>query len=204
VNYILKTVLLPALMISVSYGASANSVGASARATTGPAREVRVETTIKAPVAEVWRAWTTSAGAQEFFAPKTNIRLAIGGPYEIYFDPKDESKGTKGLKILSYAPEEMISFQWNAPPDMPEVRDGGTWVVVQMRPEGTQTHVTITHLGWKDGAEWDRAYQHFTRGWSDLMGRLEFRFANGPIDWSKEVETKDKEHFSLKGRPTTR
>jgi uncharacterized protein YndB with AHSA1/START domain len=150
-------------------------------------RSVRVEGTIKAPVSEVWRVWTTSQGAEEFFAEKANIQLAIGGPYEIQFDPKDERSGTKGLKILSYSPEEMISFQWNAPPEFAEVRNGGTWVVVQMRPEGPdRTHLTVTHLGWKEGAEWDHAYVHFERGWGDLMKRLERRFTDGPIDWKKE------------------
>jgi uncharacterized protein YndB with AHSA1/START domain len=124
---------------------------------------------------------------RNFFAEKANIRLAIGGPYEIQFDPKDERSATKGLKILSYAPEEMISFQWNAPPEMPDVRNGGTWVVVQMRPEGTdRTHVTVTRFGWKEGAEWDRAFEPFTRGWGGLMKRLERRFTDGPIDWNKE------------------
>ena len=156
-------------------------------AETVSARAVRVETTVKAPVSEVWRVWTTSQGAEEFFAQKANIRLAIGGPYEIQFDSNDERSGTKGLKILSYAPEEMISFQWNAPPEYPDVRNGGTWVVVQMRQEGTdRTRVTVTHLGWKEGPEWDRAYDHFVRGWDDLMKRLERRFTDGPIDWSKE------------------
>ena len=126
------------------------------------ARGVRVEGTVKAPVSEVWRVFTTSRGAEEFFAEKANIRLAIAGPYEIQFDPKNEQSGTKGLKILSYAPEEMISFQWNAPTEYPEVRNGGTWVVVQMRSEGPSgTHVSVTHYGWKDGAEWDQAYAHF-------------------------------------------
>src|SRR5580700_947341 len=151
------------------------------------ARAVRVEATIDAPVSEVWRLWTTSQGAEEFFAQKANIGLAIGGPYEIQFDPKNEQSGTKGLKILSYVPKEMISFQWNAPTEYPEVRNGGTWVVVQMRPEGAQrTHVTVTHLGWKQGPEWDRAYDHFVQGWGDLMKRLERRVGDGPIDWNKE------------------
>jgi uncharacterized protein YndB with AHSA1/START domain len=181
--------ILPILLLAL---VAVNPVTAQERsnrtaAETGPARWVRADATVKAPVAEVWRVWTTSEGAEEFFAEKANIRLAIGGPYEIQFDPKDERSGTKGLKILSYAPEEMISFQWNAPPEMPEVRNGGTWVVVQMRPEGTdRTRVTVTHYGWKDGAEWDRAFVHFTRGWGGLMTRLERRFTDGPIDWNKE------------------
>jgi uncharacterized protein YndB with AHSA1/START domain len=151
------------------------------------ARAVRVEATIDAPVSEVWRLWTTSQGAEEFFAQKANIGLTIGGPYEIQFDPKDETSGTKGLKVLSYAPKEMISFQWNAPTEYPEVRNGGTWVVVQMRPEGAErTHVIVTHLGWKQGPEWDRAYDHFVQGWGDLVKRLERRVTDGPIDWNKE------------------
>ena len=44
-----------------------------------------------------------------------------------------------------------------------------TWVVVEMSPvEAHKTHVTLTHLGWKNGPEWDRAYVHFERGWSEL------------------------------------
>jgi uncharacterized protein YndB with AHSA1/START domain len=156
-------------------------------AQTNSVRAVHVEGTVKAPVAEVWRVWTTSEGAEEFFAQKANIRLAIGGLYEIQFDPHDERSGTKGLEILSYVPEEMISFQWNAPPEYPEVRNGGTWVVVEMRPEGPdRTHVSVTHLGWKEGPEWDAAFGHFTRGWGDLMKRLERRFTDGPINWNKE------------------
>jgi len=139
---------------------------------------------------------------REFFAEKANIRLGIGEPYEIQFDPQDERSGTKGLKILSYAPEEMISFQWNAPPEMPEARNGGTWVVVQMRPDGTdRTRVTVTHYGWKDGAEWDRAFVHFTRGWGDLMKRLERRFTDGSIDWNKErmmyQESRERNHLAF-------
>jgi uncharacterized protein YndB with AHSA1/START domain len=146
-----------------------------------------VEGTINAPLSEVWRVFTTSEGAQEFFAQKANIKLVIGGPYEIQFDPADERSGTKGLKVLSYAPEEMISFQWNAPPEFPEVRDGGTWVVVAMHPaDAYRTCVTVTHLGWKDGPEWHEAYLHFQQGWDELMSRLQKRFTEGPIDWSKQ------------------
>jgi uncharacterized protein YndB with AHSA1/START domain len=150
-------------------------------------RAVRVEGTVNAPIRQVWRAFTTSEGAEEFFAQRANIGLAIGGPYEIQFDPKDERSGTKGLKILSYAPEEMISFQWNAPPELPEVRNGGTWVVVEMEPvDAYRTHVTITHLGWKIGPQWDQAYVHFQSGWRDLIARLQKRFTDGPIDWTTQ------------------
>ena len=70
-------------------------------------REVRVEEKIDAPLAEVWRVFTTSRGAEEFFAEKANI-----------------------------------------------------------------------------GPQWDGAYVHFERGWSELLSRLEKRFTDGPINWS--------------------
>jgi uncharacterized protein YndB with AHSA1/START domain len=156
-------------------------------AQTAHSRTVHVEGAVNAPIAEVWRVWTTSNGAQEFFAQKANIHLGIGGPYEIQFDPNDERSGTKGLKILSFLPERMVSFEWNAPPEMPEVRNGGTWVVVMMRPlSPDRTNVSITHLGWKDGPEWDDAYRHFVRGWSECLARLQQRFKDGPIDWNKQ------------------
>lgn len=152
-----------------------------------PPRAVRVETTVNASAADVWRAWSTSEGAMEFFGPKANIQLAIGGPYEIYFDPADDRQGTKGLKILSYLPQEMISFQWNAPPDMPTVRNGGTWVAMQMSPiDATHTKVALTHLGFQDGEEWERAFLFFTGAWNIVLKRFERRFKEGPIDWSKE------------------
>jgi len=116
-------------------------------------RSVRVEGVVAAPVSEVWRVFTTSEGAREFFAQKANIDLELGGLYQIQFDATDERSGTKGLRILSYAPQEMISFQWNAPPDLPAVRDGGTWVVVGLsgakswaRKEKTIHHMELLSI----------------------------------------------------------
>jgi uncharacterized protein YndB with AHSA1/START domain len=183
--WLLSTAILSLALLETSVVAQESSASQPSAQVTGKA--VRAEGVVDAPVSEVWRVFTTSQGAEEFFAQKANIHLALGGPYEIQFDPKDERSGTKGLKILSYAPQEMISFQWNAPPEMPEVRNGGTWVVVTMASVNThQTRVTIEHLGWKKGPEWDAAYGHFVEGWGGLMDRLKRRFSDGPIDWAKE------------------
>jgi uncharacterized protein YndB with AHSA1/START domain len=184
---LLQSVIPMVLAIVVALAAlpsAAQNTQRPRKASTSSGRMVCVEKDINAPVSEVWRAFTTSAGAEEFFAEKANIGLAIRGPYEIEFDDRSD---TKGLKILSYAPEEMISFQWNAPPEFPEVRNGGTWVVVEMRPiDDHRTYVALSHLGWKYGGEWDQAYAHFQRGWGELMDRLSERFTEGLIDWSKQ------------------
>jgi uncharacterized protein YndB with AHSA1/START domain len=149
-------------------------------------RVIRKEVIVRAPVAEVWRTWTTSEGAATFFAPKAKIELAVGGAYELYFvpDAPEGSQGSEGIKILSYLPGEMLTFDWNAPPQFAEERKARTWVVVQLaRIDGDSTRVTLTHLGWKDGGRWSEVYDYFDRAWATVLARLRHRFQAGPIDW---------------------
>jgi uncharacterized protein YndB with AHSA1/START domain len=87
-------------------------------------RVIRKEVKVNASVEKAWKAWTTSEGAATFFAPKARIELTLGGRYELYFDleaPKG-SQGGEGCRVLSFLPMEMLSFEWNAPPEFPEVR----------------------------------------------------------------------------------
>jgi uncharacterized protein YndB with AHSA1/START domain len=149
-------------------------------------RTIRKEITVTAPVSTVWEAWTTREGVTTFFAPQANVELFIGGRYEMLFDPEAPagSQGGEGLRILSYLPEEMLSFEWNAPPRFPSVRGERTWVVVQFEPEqGDSTRVTLTHLGWREGEAWDQVYDYFLHAWDIVLGRLAYRFSTGPIDW---------------------
>ncbi len=77
---ILLTSISLALMLA-PIAAFAQHVSPSSTERSEP-RVVRVEGTVNGPVSEVWRVWTTSTGAEEFFAEKANIQLSIGGPYE--------------------------------------------------------------------------------------------------------------------------
>jgi len=149
-------------------------------------KKIQKQVIVAASLAEVWQAWTTEEGALTFFAPKANVELKIGGRYEMLFNPDDPPglQGGEGLKILSYSPQEMLSFTWNAPPKYPTVRDQHTWVVVQFEPVDVgSTRVTLTHLGWQTGGEWDQVFDYFVRAWDVVLGRLQYRFSNGPINW---------------------
>ena len=94
-----KPIVLIALGLT-AFAVPAQSASHPKNSPTTSGRAVRVEGDVNAPASEVWRVFSTSDGAEEFFAQKANIGLAIGGPYEIQFDPKDERSGTRGLKIL--------------------------------------------------------------------------------------------------------
>jgi uncharacterized protein YndB with AHSA1/START domain/uncharacterized protein YciI len=140
-------------------------------------KHIRKFVTVNAPPEEVWRMWTTSEGMATFFAPKSRIELAPGGAYELYIIPEAEEgqRGSDGCKVLSYIPNEMISFTWNAPPSIPEIRnhEHRTHVVVTLRPTGKdQTLVTLTHLGWLEGPEWDKAHDYFDKAWTGVLMHL--------------------------------
>lgn len=143
----------------------------------------------------VWDAWTSEEGVRSFFAPACNIELRVDGPYEILFDPTAEpgKRGGEGLRILAIQPKKMLSFTWNAPPEMPDARKQRTHVVIRLEPQsGSQTKVSLVHDGWGDGGEWDQAFAYFTRAWLQIvLPRLKYRFAVGPVDWDNPPKLED-------------
>jgi uncharacterized protein YndB with AHSA1/START domain len=47
----------------------------------GPEEPLESKATIDAPVAEVWEAWTTSAGITSWMAPAGEVDFRVGGKY---------------------------------------------------------------------------------------------------------------------------
>jgi uncharacterized protein YndB with AHSA1/START domain len=145
------------------------------------------EITVPAPVSEVWQAWTTDAGVRTFFAPESRIDLRVGGSYELYFDIEAAPglRGGEGDIILAIQPEKMLSFSWNGPPEVGELRMQHTHVCVyfeEIDPE--HTHVTLRHDGWGVGKDWDAVREYFQQAWFKVvLPRLLQRFTHGPIDW---------------------
>jgi uncharacterized protein YndB with AHSA1/START domain len=151
-------------------------------------RAITKQVVVKAPVDAVWNAWTTTQGVKSFFAPDARVEARPDGPFEIYMNPYAEPgmKGADNMRFLAVQPQKMISYTWNAPPSLPEARQQRTVVIVRFAPAGEgQTQVTLTHLGWGDGGEWDKAYQYFDRAWGSVLGNLQKRFVDGPIDFTE-------------------
>jgi len=97
------------------------------------------------------------------------------------------------LKILAIQPKKMLSFTWNAPPEIPEVQKQRTHVVIRLDPlSDNQTRVSLAHDGWGDGGELDQAFNYFTRAWLQIVPpRLRYRFTLGPIDWNNLPKLED-------------
>jgi uncharacterized protein YndB with AHSA1/START domain len=150
-------------------------------------RIIEGEIIVEADLNDVWDAWTTEAGITSFFAPACKIDIRPDGAYEIYFDPKAPvgEWGGEGLRILSIQPGKMLSFTWNAPPSLPEVRGQRTHVIIRFYELDDKVRVTLHHDGWGSGGEWDKAYEYFQRAWNQVvLPRLKYRFERGPVDWS--------------------
>lgn len=170
--------------IPESGGNEKHDVGKKIYLTTG--LMIRKEIILSATVDTVWEAWTTEKGVTRFFAPAARVELAVGGKYEILFNPSgpEGQQGSEGCRILSFVPNEMISFTWNAPPSMPQVRKENTWVVLSFREiTGGKTALSLVHLGWQPGDEWQKALQYFDRAWETVLARLQYSFQQGPINW---------------------
>jgi uncharacterized protein YndB with AHSA1/START domain len=183
---ILIVVLAPdQILLSVHDSVSiASNDGQKLYLTTGLV--IRKEVILPATPDRIWQAWTTDKGVTGFFAPHASVDLAIGGKYEMYFDPKQPKgkQGSEGCRILSFVPREMLSFTWNAPPSMAGVRKKNTWVVVtftELSPG--KTRVSLVHLGWQAGPEWEKALIYFDRAWEIVLGRLHHYLQKGPMDW---------------------
>ena len=146
---------------------------------------------VAATLDDAWAAWTTREGIVSFIAPDAKIDARVGGAFQIYFDPTAApgDKGADDMRFLAVQPKKMISFDWNAPPHLPEARAQRSFVVVRFEPLGDKlTRVTLHHTGWGDGGEWDKAYAYFDRAWGNVLGNLKKRFDSGPQDWTAWLE----------------
>lgn len=161
-------------------------------------RAIDKQVVVKANLDQAWAAWTTREGITSFFAPEAEIEPRVGGAFHIHIDPlaAPGMKGADEMRFMALQPKKMLSFDWNAPPSLPEVRQQRTFVVVRLEPvDAEHTRVTLHHTGWGEGGQWDRAYAYFDRAWGQVLANLQTRFDTGrPMDWTDWLKQLRKAH----------
>ncbi|MEO7253465.1 MAG: SRPBCC domain-containing protein [Casimicrobium sp.] len=151
-------------------------------------RAIDKEIVVPATLDAAWAAWTTREGIVSFFAPDAVVEAKVGGPFQIYINPGAPAgmRGADDMRFLAVQPKKMISFDWNAPPSLPEARAQRTFVILRFVPvDDKNTRVTLHHTGWGDGGEWDKSYAYFDKAWGNVLGNLKKRFETGPMDWTE-------------------
>lgn len=126
---------------------------------------------------ELYSRWTSREGLQSFFGADNLVELKLHGAYEIYFlmDALEGGRGSEGCKILSFIPNEMLSFTWNAPPHL-EARNSDiyTYIVINFDEiTDNKTMVTLRHLGWPDDDRFPPVFDYFDQAWDYVLNNLE-------------------------------
>ncbi|MCA9521698.1 MAG: SRPBCC domain-containing protein [Myxococcales bacterium] len=135
-------------------------------------RRIRDDFVVAASPSDCFRIWTTEAGIRSFFAPECTVELREDGPFEMYFllDAEPGLRGGEGNRILAFQEPTMLSFSWNHPPQLDQIRNQRTHVILRFRAQDTEhTRVTFEQNGWGDGDQWDRAFEYFTRAWLEQV-----------------------------------
>ena len=104
-------------------------------------------------------------------------------------------KGADDMRFMALQRPTMLSFDWNAPPSLPQARQQRTFVVVRLAAvDGQSTRVSLHHTGWGDGGEWDKTFAYFDSAWGHVLGNLHKRFEAGPQDWAEWLAQLKKAH----------
>jgi uncharacterized protein YndB with AHSA1/START domain len=170
-------------ILKKNLGGGSEAPAPAAATSDEPLSPFAVETTVNAMPRDVWKHWTTSEGLKAFLGVESKIDLKIGGPFEFYFSmtPPEGSRGSEGCTILSYEPERMLSFSWNAPPKFAHARARHTWVVVNILPHGAHSSkVVLKHFGFAEQAkanpdhaeEWTQVRGYFKNAWGSVLAKL--------------------------------
>ncbi len=144
-----------------------------------PEKALRFDVVIAANPANVWQVFTTSAGLSTWLWRDCTVELREGGGWIAHYPGGKTGGGT----IISFRESHQLVLHAMAPERFPEVRRVGTTAVFDFGPEGDGTRVTLTQTGWREGKEWDDAYEYLTSGNAQLLEQLYARFEHGPIKW---------------------
>jgi uncharacterized protein YndB with AHSA1/START domain len=148
-----------------------------------PEKALLFETTVPASLDEVWSAFTTSEGLSTWLTPGAVVDLRKGGEWTAHFP----GGATGGGTIIDFTSKMKIVMSAKAPPMFPHVAAERTTAIWTFESLGEkETRVKLRQTGWKEGEEWDKAYDYLATGNAQLLDTLRRRFENGPIDWNKE------------------
>lgn len=153
-------------------------------------RTIVLEADVACPADRAYAMWSTSAGAQSFFAPNAEIG-GLGAGYTVMFFPDDDPRGmthgTAGAHVLAAEPGRFYAFEWvvfagdalkgnNAPPYADEsLRRPDplpTWVELTFTPTSEGTHIAFRHYGFGEGALYAQSQAWFTRAWSGVLTQM--------------------------------
>ena len=148
---------------------------------------------VQAPVAEVWKAFTTDEGFVRWATPVAHITLGNGGMMETSYLLSSKIGDPDNIKnrIDCYLPEKLLVIHnEHVPKGAPfdPVLIASLRTIITFEPLGPhQTRVTEAQVGYGDGPGYETMYDHFRDGNAEELRTLAQSFTSGPVDWKAEA-----------------
>jgi len=160
----MKRLILCTLVVAAGF-----VIGAAPLAISASVDPIVTEAVIAAPVAEVWKVWTTKEGIESWMVAKTEIDLRVGGIWRTSYNKSSNLDDEESIRhtILAFDPQKMFSMRTVKPPKNFPFPNAilKTWTVVYFEPiEGSRTKVTAHMLGFTDDEESQKMRAFFEAG----------------------------------------
>src|SRR4051812_7180299 len=133
--------------------------------------KITVETTVKAPIEEVWRAWTTpddikqwNAASEDWHTTAASVDLRVGGSFSSRMEAKD---GSMGFDFAG-------TYTKVVPLERIECSFGGRILVVEFVAENGKVRVRETF-----DAEETHSLDQQRTGWQAILDRFARHVAEG-------------------------
>lgn len=121
-----------------------------------PERRQDFEIVVPSSIDAVWEILSSGKGLEQIGGRQSKVELKPGGKWEFW--PGSPTR------VQAYLPKGMLACTGSAPPQFPEVKKGGHWGVYFLEPiDGGHTRLRLSVVGWKDGEEWDKAFDYFLK-----------------------------------------
>jgi uncharacterized protein YndB with AHSA1/START domain len=149
------------------------------------------ESVVDAPVADVWSAISTAEGWRTWAVPVAWSSPDEPDMLETSYDPDARPGDPRTIRhrVLARVPGRMIAFRTvKAPEGFPHFEIfGRTTGVFELEPVGERrTRVRVIGAGYPDNEAGRQLITFFRDGNRITLERLQRRFTEGPVDWSRE------------------
>ncbi len=147
----------------------------------GAADAIVSEGMIDAPVAAVWKAWTTTEGLKSWMAPLADIDLRLDGLMRANYNAKGTLTDGDSIhnRILTFEPERLLSIRVAQAPDKFPFKAtiGEMWTVLHLTPTADgKTHLRVVGMGFGASEASQKMKAFFQQGNDYTVAMLQKHF----------------------------
>lgn len=134
---------------------------------------ILIQVTVPLPIPMIFAGFTDPAHLSQWLCARAEVEPRVGGTFSLQFE--DEPRFASPGHILRMTPDVDLDFTWFGPPafgallNEPEPKTH-VYVRLQESPEGID--VTLEHVGWGAGADWEEARSWHFHFWDERLRRL--------------------------------